>query len=417
MLNQEKISPSSFAFDSIRKVVELTRRLAIEDYFRHVEAINQTEKEDFRNEAISHLVESHKVASEMDNAFKSLMSAETDFRGLTVSLYHGYTQKAEKQARESSDHLKDVVRNLCSFSETAYRSKFFSVALDEISRTDKSEGKMESEFDILIEVSQFSFGVKNFAKSASDFAKSILFMPSSAKRKMHEDGFKLFDFIKSTGFEFINEFKSYSETKSDSGVNHDDKINHDNYFGLIGKKSAWLIIKNYSNELVSEEEKKYEIIKNNEKILTFLQALGKIPINTTNQEKIYTEIESFYNKKDSSPRQSLYTHLISEFIGETDPQKRNNYVQTMSIMADQIEQSTIEKQNAKSSLDYMKLRFPYTGKETNSNKSCAMNIEIAMKILDILSDSSSKELFNKNEFKFNRINSLNYNYFFCEKKQ
>lgn len=62
---------------------------------------------------------------------------------------------------------------------------------------------------------------------------------------------------------------------------------------------------------------------------------------------------AFYNLKNATPRQGLYTRLVSDFIAEPDSAQKKQLLDTMVQLAQQADQSPVEKGNAETASKYM----------------------------------------------------------------
>lgn len=95
-------------------------------------------------------------------------------------------------------------------------------------------------------------------------------------------------------------------------------------------------------------------------------------------------LEGFYNIKNSTARQSLYTRLTSDFIGEPDPAKKQQFHDTMAQLAKQGDQTPTEKDNARAATLYMAywLALPSPFPVRHPMNTEGMDVPRAMALLD-----------------------------------
>lgn len=195
----------SIDFNAIREVVELSRRLADEDYHRHLAAVVDAENEEAKTIALESLIASVKAFRLTDAAYKSLISAESDFRGTTVSLLQGDYDAAVLQAKSSNDHLDIVADKLDRFGDYAPQSKFFGAALTAAAKVDKMLGRLED--DVSLKVQEFSLGLKAFAKRVTDFGTSVAKFPAKVADAVKTTGVAMTTAVVLVGAKFMSGFR------------------------------------------------------------------------------------------------------------------------------------------------------------------------------------------------------------------
>lgn len=163
------------SFKSVREVVELSRRLALEDYFRHVHALSTATTEAERLAAVEQLVESEKATRLADGAFRALMAAEGEHRGVTLHMAKGDGHAAHVAAQSSGEHLDKVADGLNRFSEYPTRSVFFQSAIDAVVKADILAGKLEA--GASKKVAEVADGIRAFSKRCSDLGTAVRLMP------------------------------------------------------------------------------------------------------------------------------------------------------------------------------------------------------------------------------------------------
>ena len=165
-------------FDTVRDVVELARRLAIEDYFRHVTASCEAVGPEAKMVAEAALIEAQNTAWTADSACQSLISSETSFRAATTSMIRGDSAGAAVAAKTSTEHLDVVADKLAAFSTFVPQSKFFAATLNAVANADRIAGRLEA--GAAKTVSGFAAGVASFASRVRAFGTMISEMPAKA---------------------------------------------------------------------------------------------------------------------------------------------------------------------------------------------------------------------------------------------
>ena len=222
--------PQPVNFESIREVVQLSRSLASEDYFQHISAaVNSPTGPEF-NAALERLKVSEKSARLADGAYQSLISAEADFRGTTVSLISGDTAGAEASAASSGAHIAQVAEKLERFSALVPQSKLFASALNALSKADQVAGRIETA--VAMRVETFSAGLKAFAKRVADFGASIARMPAVVADTAKTAGVSTAVATVATGAKYMAAFRGLLSSVSSKIETAKESV----------KESAWSMI-------------------------------------------------------------------------------------------------------------------------------------------------------------------------------
>lgn len=170
---RDQIAPASF--EQTESVLALNRRLAIQDYFRHVNAAADAAPAD-RKAAVARVAQAEKAARLADSAYQSLMSAEAEHRASTVSLLKGDLSAAARSAKTSGYHLDIVADKLDRFSEAAPRSRFFQSTMDAVIKVDQLAGRIEA--SVTRTVDSFSAGLKTFAERVRALGATVARTPA-----------------------------------------------------------------------------------------------------------------------------------------------------------------------------------------------------------------------------------------------
>lgn len=178
--------PQPESYERIQAVVELTRRLARQDFLKHLDAAAEAVTQEERIAANERLLESERAVRLADSAYQSLISSESQFRRSTVCLVTGDEKKALFAAGEAEQHLEIVSDKLDRFSDYAPRSRFFQKAIETLVRVDQAAGQLEDK--VVKTVESFSRGLKAFAGRVRAFGAEVAQTPQRIKEKAVEAG-------------------------------------------------------------------------------------------------------------------------------------------------------------------------------------------------------------------------------------
>lgn len=170
---REQIAPASF--EQTESVLALNRRMAIQDYFRHVNFAADAVPAD-RKAAIARVAQAEKAARLADSAYQSLMSAEAEHRASTVNLLKGDLSAAARSAKTSGYHLDIVADKLDRFSEAAPRSRFFQATMDAVIKVDLMTGRIEAR--VTRTVDSFASGLRTFADRVRALSATVARTPA-----------------------------------------------------------------------------------------------------------------------------------------------------------------------------------------------------------------------------------------------
>ena len=415
------------AFEKMRKVIELARRLAVEDYHRHVLSIKNATTSEETRDALTQLQASNVAFMKIDVAYKSLISAESDFRGTTVNLLQGDHEKAKEQALNSSAHLGDVAENLKAYGETIPQSKFFASALTAITNADRIIGKVEDNISMTVE--RFSAGLDNFANRVNEIKDDVAKFPSVVIDKVKSTGESMFAAIKSAGSKLMERFQAgdsrnvFTEKEVTDGAAQVVRTGEFSNSSKVLNKAALKVIDQLSNGFISKNPSLINAISDHiatigsygqdaleyaeSKIRKISESYAERLAQTRSSSEIGTHgnpvpidpaqvskaIDTFFDIKDATPRQILYSRLISEFLVEADPEKKNQYLKTMKRLEDQTDQSSTEKQNASDSWKYMILAFtnPLPPGAKNATSNDVLDLHRAMIMLNEIERASFRD--------------------------
>lgn len=170
----EDIKPASF--EQAHSVIELSRRLAIKDYYTHVLAVTEAKTAEERAASIAQVVEAEKRARLADSALQSLMTAQAEHRSSTVNLLKGDHVAATASAKTSGQHLEIVADKLGRFADGAPRSRFFQGTMNAVLKADVLAGRLEAGATRTVE--SFSTGLKAFAGRIRELAATVQRTPA-----------------------------------------------------------------------------------------------------------------------------------------------------------------------------------------------------------------------------------------------
>lgn len=163
-------------FEQVQAVVELGRRLAIQDYFRHLGAVVDAKDDAEKEIAVANLAAAEKAARLADSAFQSLMAAQAAQRTTTVHLVSGDFVAANETAKASGQHLEIVADKLDRFGAYAPRSRFFQSTMNAVAKADAFAGRIESAVERKVEA--FAAGLKGFAQRVRALGDAVKRTPA-----------------------------------------------------------------------------------------------------------------------------------------------------------------------------------------------------------------------------------------------
>jgi hypothetical protein len=163
-------------FEQVQAVVELGRRLAIQDYFRHLGAVVDAKDDAEKEVAVANLAAAEKAARLADSAFQSLMAAQAAQRTTTVHLVSGDFVAANETAKASGQHLEIVADKLDRFGAYAPRSRFFQSTMNAVAKADAFAGRIESAVERKVEA--FAAGLKGFAQRVRALGDAVKRTPA-----------------------------------------------------------------------------------------------------------------------------------------------------------------------------------------------------------------------------------------------
>jgi hypothetical protein len=169
-----RVKPASF--EQTSSVIELARRLAIQDYHRHVVAAAEATTPTQKAEAVARVVEAEKAARMADSALQSLVSAQAEQRSTAVNLLRGDSAAAQMSARNSGHHLDIVADKLERFGDIAPRSRFFQGTMNAVMKADEVAGRIEAGAARTVE--SFSKGLKTFAQRVRELGATVARTPA-----------------------------------------------------------------------------------------------------------------------------------------------------------------------------------------------------------------------------------------------
>jgi hypothetical protein len=172
-------------FDGIGDVLQLARRVAREDFQRHLVAVMDAVGDDDQRAAGLALGKSIEAAQLADRAYRSFMASEATFAvsageaalGHAVPSSNGVFLSA---GFEASAHLmQDAAEKATRFADYAPSSKFFQAALTAVMKTDAAFAKVETAASA--KVDGFVNGLKAFGQRMSDFGAQIAAVPEKTR--------------------------------------------------------------------------------------------------------------------------------------------------------------------------------------------------------------------------------------------
>jgi hypothetical protein len=183
MVAPERIEPT-LTFENVEEVLSVTRRVAEEDFRRHLQAVIAAQGDEARVAAIANLSKSADAAALADSALKSAITSNTDFRSSTVEAVKGNEIGAASGFKRSGMSMEKGAESLERFANYVPQSKFFAAAISTIQRIDQHVASAEASAQE--KVAAFARGLKSFAKGMADFGKDVAATPGRIKEAVKE---------------------------------------------------------------------------------------------------------------------------------------------------------------------------------------------------------------------------------------
>jgi hypothetical protein len=174
----ERIEPT-LTFENIEDVLSMTRRVAEENFRRHLQAVIAAQGEEARASAIEALSKSAEAAALADSALKSAISANTDFRASTVEAIKGNEVGATSGFKRSGMGMENGAESLERFADYIPQSKFFAAAVSAVQKIDGYVAGVE--VSAQEKVAAFARGLKAFANGMKSFGKEVAATPAKIK--------------------------------------------------------------------------------------------------------------------------------------------------------------------------------------------------------------------------------------------
>lgn len=184
-----KLTNDQISIDDVREVIELSMKLAKEDWLENMDAMLAAKTQEEKNSAGKSLLESAQNFQKVQRAQRSLSSAHSELVGAMTSVVRGEHAQAEQQAGASGEHLVKTADDLHNFAENAPKSRFFT-AIRESSAAyyvaaNAGMVKAENKLD------EFSEGLKAFANRVRALASRVAAYPSEVGREAKELGVEI----------------------------------------------------------------------------------------------------------------------------------------------------------------------------------------------------------------------------------
>lgn len=176
-------------FESIRDVVSLARRLAIDNFHRQALALAEAPDEATRQVSIELLQEAEKQARTADAAYQSFIAAESANRASLVSMCRpavaGLTHfaEADSHATASRNHLRSVANGLDEFGAMARLSKGLQSSIARAVGVDRLGSAREH---LVESVKSFGDNLRGFADRVRRFGDVIANTPSMLQKMASE---------------------------------------------------------------------------------------------------------------------------------------------------------------------------------------------------------------------------------------
>lgn len=188
-------------FDQVTAVVELSRRLAIQDYTRHLHAVVLAENAEAKAVAVEQLHKAEKAARLADSTYQSLMTALAEQRATTVALIRGDDSSAEHSAKAASQHLEIVADKLDRYGLHAPKSRFFQTSMNALVKADAVAGRVETAVERKVEA--FTAGMKGVALRVQALAQVVARTPAVVHHMAKSTGISIAQ-AATTAFESVS---------------------------------------------------------------------------------------------------------------------------------------------------------------------------------------------------------------------
>lgn len=171
-------------YERIHAVLTLTRKVAINNYFEHLEALLNAPDGNLRMEARRALEDAQAAAEAADKAFQSAVRSEAIFRRGTTLMATGQIADAQRRFLGAGEHLVEAAQGLREVATYAPKSRFFQRAINLAAKTDEVASKIEA--SAVARAERFAAGMAAFAKRIDGFARMVAQTPKRINEIMRE---------------------------------------------------------------------------------------------------------------------------------------------------------------------------------------------------------------------------------------
>lgn len=164
-------------FDQILEVAQLSRRLALEDYHRHIQAcLDATLPHEViaANDKLQTAMANVKLT---DDALLAVVKSAAAHRETTTHLVIGSVDEAKKAAQHSADGLNFAADRLDRYGVEAPKSGFFKAAFEAVAKADQVAGRVQA--DIARHAEAFGTRLRAFAGRVREFGTAVARMPET----------------------------------------------------------------------------------------------------------------------------------------------------------------------------------------------------------------------------------------------
>ncbi|MFK4705619.1 hypothetical protein ABIC83_002458 [Roseateles asaccharophilus] len=173
-------------FDKILEVAQLSRRLALEDYHRHVQACLDAQLPHEVIAANDKLQAAMANVRLTDEALVAVVKSAAAHRETTTHLVVGAVDEAKKTAQHSADGLNIVADRLDRYGVEAPKSGFFKAAFEAVAKADQVAGRVQA--DIARHAEAFSSRLRAFAGRVREFGNAVARMPETVATVAKDSG-------------------------------------------------------------------------------------------------------------------------------------------------------------------------------------------------------------------------------------
>lgn len=178
-------------FDSILEVVRLARRLAKEDYSRHLAAVVVATDAPSKALAVAAFRLSERAAGLADAAYVQVVSSEGDFRRAALETMSGNSAAANDAFTSSGARMESAAAKIEGIAAYIPKSAFFLAAVAAVQKAEKVVTSAEA-----IAVNKFdavSRSLSTFAGKMMDFGRRIAQVPEKAAFRAMEKATTVMD--------------------------------------------------------------------------------------------------------------------------------------------------------------------------------------------------------------------------------